>query len=151
MTGVQTCALPILGRRPLLLIDGAHNVAGMTALGAALTEEFTVDGETIAVVGMLTGRDPLAMLGALKNAGVSIVVACQPDSPRAMPASDVADAAQALGMTSFVDRAVTDALALARGLVDTDGLVVVAGSLYVVGAARGEILSGAVRWEDAGS
>ena len=33
---------------------------------------------------------------------------------------------------------------------DADGLVVVAGSLYVVGDARAEILSEAVRWEDAG-
>ncbi|HEX3794540.1 MAG TPA: folylpolyglutamate synthase/dihydrofolate synthase family protein [Acidimicrobiales bacterium] len=143
--------LEVLGRRPLLLVDGAHNVAGMTALGAALREEFTVDGDSVAVVGMLTGRDPLAMLAALKDAGVSIVVACQPESPRAMEATDVAEAAQAVGMTSFVDRAVVDALSLARGLVDTDGLVVVAGSLYVVGAARGEMLAGAVRWEDAGS
>ena len=35
-------------------------------------------------------------------------------------------------------------------LVSADGLVVVAGSLYTVGAARGEILAGAVSWEDAG-
>ncbi len=43
-----------------------------------------------------------------------------------------------------------DALALARGLVNARGLVVVAGSLYTVGTARGEILAGAVGWEDAG-
>jgi hypothetical protein len=35
-------------------------------------------------------------------------------------------------------------------MVDANGMVVVAGSLYIVGAARGDILSGAVRWEDAG-
>jgi len=29
-------------------------------------------------------------------------------------------------------------------------LIVIAGSLYIVGAARSEILAGAVRWEDAG-
>ena len=39
---------------------------------------------------------------------------------------------------------------LARSLVDTAGLVVVAGSLYVVGAARADILASAVPWEDAG-
>jgi dihydrofolate synthase / folylpolyglutamate synthase len=142
--------LEVLGRRPLLLVDGAHNVAGMTALGLSLAEEFAVDGETIAVVGMLSGRDPLAMLAALAPARISRVVACQPDSRRAIAARDVADAGRALGLTVLVEPKVVDALSMARSLVDASGLVVVAGSLYVVGDARAEVLSGAVRWEDAG-
>ena len=43
--------LEVLGRRPLLLVDGAHNAAGMAALADALTEEFAVDGVSVAVVG----------------------------------------------------------------------------------------------------
>jgi folylpolyglutamate synthase/dihydropteroate synthase len=62
----------------------------------------------------------------------------------------VADAARALGLAVHVEPSVVDALALARGLVNARGLVVVTGSLYTVGTARGEILAGAVRWEDAG-
>jgi dihydrofolate synthase / folylpolyglutamate synthase len=142
--------LEVLGRRPLLLVDGAHNVAGMRALGAALAEEFAVEGETIAVIGMLSGRDPSAMLAGLQPSGVRTVVACQPESPRAMPARDVAAAGRALGLTVHVEPMVSDALALARALVDANGAVVVAGSLYVVGTARAEILAGAVGWEDAG-
>ena len=142
--------LEVVGRRPLLLVDGAHNVAGMTALGLALAEEFAVEGNSVAVVGMLSGRDPSAMLAALAPSAVSTVVACQPDSPRALPASDLADAGRALGMTVHEEPSVHDALALARGLVNARGLIVVTGSMYTVGAARGEILAGAVRWEDAG-
>jgi dihydrofolate synthase/folylpolyglutamate synthase len=143
--------LEVLGRHPLLLVDGAHNVAGMTALGSALAEEFSLYGDTVAVVGMLSGRDPSAMLAALAPAGISTVVACAPDSSRAIPAADVADAARSLGMTAHVESNVRAALSLARGMVDADGMVVVAGSLYVVGDARAEILSEAVDWEDAGS
>jgi dihydrofolate synthase/folylpolyglutamate synthase len=142
--------LEVVGRRPLVVLDGAHNVAGMTALGLALAEEFAVEGNTVAVVGMLSGRDPSAMLAALAPAAVSTVVACQPDSPRALPAPDLADAGRALGLTVHVERSVRDALALARGLVNARGLIVVTGSLYTVGAARSEVLAGAVRWEDAG-
>ena len=109
-----------------------------------------MEGNTVAVVGMLSGRDPSAMLAALAPAGVSTVVACQPDSPRALPASDLADAGRALGLTVHVEPSVHDALALARGLVNARGLIVITGSMYTVGAARGEILAGAVRWEDAG-
>jgi dihydrofolate synthase/folylpolyglutamate synthase len=142
--------LEVLGRHPLLLVDGAHNVAGMAALGASLAEEFSLYGDTVAVVGMLSGRDPSAMLAALAPAGVRTVVACAPDSTRAIPAEDVALAARSLGLTAHVEPDVRAALALARGMVDADGLVVVAGSLYVVADARAEILSEAVRWEDAG-
>jgi dihydrofolate synthase / folylpolyglutamate synthase len=141
--------LEVVGRRPLMVVDGAHNVAGMTALGLALAEEFAVDGNSVAVVGMLSGRDPSAMLEALAPAHVTAIVACQPDSPRALPASDVADAGRALGLTMHEEPSVGKALALARSLVNARGLIVVAGSMYTVGAARGEILGEAVRWEDA--
>lgn len=142
--------LEVVGRRPLLLVDGAHNVAGMTALGLALAEEFAVEGNSVAVAGMLSGRDPSAMLAALAPSAVSTVVACEPDSPRALPASDLADAGRALGLTVHEERSVHDALALARGLVNARGLIIITGSMYTVGAARGEILAGSVRWEDAG-
>jgi dihydrofolate synthase/folylpolyglutamate synthase len=142
--------LEVLGRRPLLLVDGAHNVAGMTALGRALTEEFAVEGDTVAVLGMLSGRDPSAMVVALAPAGITTLIACEPDSPRALPARDVADAGRALGLAVHVELSVHHALATARALVDATGLVVVAGSLYTVGAARGDVLAGLVPWEEAG-
>jgi len=142
--------LEVLGRRPLLLVDGAHNAAGMAALADALEEEFAVDGDTVAVVGMLSGRDPSAMLAPLAAVGVSSVIACEPSSPRAMPVGAVSEAGRALGLPMYEEPNVTDALHRARGMVDADGLVVVAGSLYVVGTARAEALGAAVPWEDAG-
>jgi dihydrofolate synthase/folylpolyglutamate synthase len=142
--------LEVLGRRPLLLVDGAHNAAGMTALGAALTEEFAVDGRVVAVVGMLTGRDPSAMLEPLAAAGVRDIVVCEPDSPRAMPVAAVAEAGRALGLAVYEEPDVRHALRIARGMVDAEGLVVVAGSLYVVGTARADALASSAPWEEAG-
>jgi dihydrofolate synthase/folylpolyglutamate synthase len=141
--------LEVLGRHPLLVMDGAHNAAGMAALADALREEFAVDGTSVAVVGMLSGRDPSAMLAPLADAGVGAVVACRPESPRAMPVTEVVDAARALGFAVHAEPDVRDALRLARSLVDADGLVVVAGSFYVVGTARADTLAAAVPWEDA--
>ena len=113
--------LEVLGRRPLLLVDGAHNAAGMAALGDALTEEFAVDGVSVAVVGMLSGRDPSAMLAPLASAGVTAVVACEPASPRAMPVAAVTEAGRALGLAVYEEPDVRDALRVARGMVDADG------------------------------
>ncbi len=132
--------LEVLGRQPLVLVDGAHNVAGMEALAAAVLEGFAVEGRQVAVVGMLRGRDPSAMLAPLARAGVGTVVACSPESPRATPAVVVAEAAAALGLETRVAPTAPAAVDLALDLVEGDGLVLVAGSLYVVGAARQRLL-----------
>jgi dihydrofolate synthase/folylpolyglutamate synthase len=128
--------LEVVGRHPLVLVDGAHNAAGMMVLARSLTEEFTVEGTTVAVVGMLTGRDPSAMLEALVSAGVRTVVACAPNSPRALPAAVVAEAALALGMEVAVAASPTEAVQLAVERSAPEDLVVVCGSLYVVADAR---------------
>ncbi len=128
--------LEVVGRHPLVVVDGAHNVAGMLVLARSLVEEFTVDGEAQAVVGMLTGRDPVAMLEALLTAGVRSVVACAPDSPRALPAEAVAEAAVGLGMEAVVAAGPGDAVRLALSRAGPDDRVVVCGSLYVVAEAR---------------
>ncbi len=128
--------LEVVGRHPLVVVDGAHNVAGMLVLVRSLVEEFTVDGEAQAVVGMLTGRDPVAMLEALLTAGVRSVVACAPDSPRALPAEAVAEAAVGLGMEAAVAASPGDAVRLALSRAGPDDRVVVCGSLYVVAEAR---------------
>jgi len=132
--------LEVIGRHPLVLVDGAHNVAGMMVLARSLTEAFTVEGVTTAVVGMLTGRDPTAMLDALASSGVRSVIVCAPDSPRAMPVGDVAAAAASLGME--VSLAATPAEAARRAVERSgpDDRVVVCGSLYVVADAREELL-----------
>ena len=132
--------LEVVGRHPLVLVDGAHNAAGMMVLARSLTEEFATDGRTIAVVGMLGGRDPSAMLEALVSAGVRTVVACAPDSPRALPAEQVAEAAFALGMEVAVAGSPTEAVRLAVERSEPEDQVVVCGSLYVVADARQAML-----------
>ncbi len=128
--------LEVVGRRPLVVVDGAHNVAGMTVLARALVEEFAVDGDALAVVGMLSGRDPVAMLEPLLAAGVRWVVACSPDSPRALASEVVAEAALGLGMDAVVAGSPAEAVALAVGRAGADDRIVVCGSLYVVADAR---------------
>ncbi|MGH9048013.1 MAG: bifunctional folylpolyglutamate synthase/dihydrofolate synthase [Acidimicrobiales bacterium] len=128
--------LEVVGRKPLVLVDGAHNVAGMEALATALQEGFQVDGPTVAVIGMLRGRDPSAMLSALVPVGVSTLYACAPDSPRAIAPDVIAEAGRALGLRVEVAGSVAEAVETARSQVPDDGILLVAGSLYVVADAR---------------
>jgi dihydrofolate synthase/folylpolyglutamate synthase len=128
--------LEVVHRHPLVVVDGAHNVAGMLTLARSLVEEFNADGEAVAVVGLLSGRDPSAMLDALLTAGIRSVVTCVPNSPRAMPATVVAEAAAALGMEVTVGASPSEAVREAVERAGPDGRVVVCGSLYVVAEAR---------------
>ena len=142
-TGLAEVSVPgrleVVGRHPLVVVDGAHNVAGMIVLARSLVEEFEVAGETVAVVGMLGGRDPAAMLDALLTAGVRTVVACAPRSPRALPADAVASAAARLGMAVSVVPDPGDAATHAVAGAGPDDRVVVCGSLYVVADARRQL------------
>jgi dihydrofolate synthase/folylpolyglutamate synthase len=137
--------LEIVGRHPLVLVDGAHNVAGMQALAAALVEGFAVDGPTVGVIGMLRGRDPSAMLSAIAPIGIRTLFACAPDSSRAIAPEVIAEAGRALGLDMEVAGSVGEAVLAARSQVPDDGMLFVAGSLYVVADARTLLLDAARR------
>jgi dihydrofolate synthase/folylpolyglutamate synthase len=134
--------MEIVGRSPLVVLDGAHNPAGARVLAEALDEEFDVQGPVIAVVGILRGRDPYAILQPLASAGIRNFIACTAPSPRSMPASDVASAARRLGCNVSEAGEAVIALEQAMDHAGESGMVVVTGSLYVVAAARGSMLGG---------
>ena len=57
--------LEVVGRHPLILLDGAKNVPGAQSAAAAINEEFGDARSRVLVVGMLRGKDPDDMLRAL--------------------------------------------------------------------------------------
>ena len=125
----------IVGRSPLVIIDGAHNPDGARAAAATL-DDFGIGGDRILVIGMNTGRDPVEMLEALDARTARAVVACAADWVRAMPPEEIAAAARSLHIDVEVVPAVPDAVHRAVSMATEDDLVLVAGSLYVVGEAR---------------
>ena len=134
--------LEVVGHGPLCVLDGAHNPAGARAAATAVNEAFgTVQGRVL-VVGMLKGRDPVEMLEALNVRAARLVVACPPPSPRALNPTDVATAALRAGVDAQVCDTVEEAVDLGLAEATTDELVLVTGSLYVVGAARAWLKGG---------
>ncbi|MDQ6836836.1 MAG: Mur ligase family protein [Actinomycetota bacterium] len=128
--------MEVVGRRPLVILDGAKNPDGASAAASTLAEEFGEARSRILVVGMLGGKDPTEMLTALDAGHARLVVACLPPSPRALPAAEVAAAAATLGAEAEVVESVADAVRVAIDRATADDVVLVTGSLYVVGAAR---------------
>jgi len=128
--------LEVVGQDPLIMLDGAHNADGMAALGRALVEELPHLGPAVVVFGTLVGHDPVELLEALGPDRIRLLVACPAPSPRALSPDEIADAARSLGIEAVTTPSVEAALEAAVADAEDDELVLVTGSLYVVGAAR---------------
>ncbi|MGA2432155.1 MAG: Mur ligase family protein [Acidimicrobiales bacterium] len=137
--------MELIARKPMIVVDGAHNPAGVRALCATLDGAFFVSGERRCVLGMLAGRDVDDMVAPLVELGFTEFHCCAPSSPRAVPASDVADAVRRHGGVAFEHPSGTAALAHARERSTDEDLIVVAGSLYLVAEVRGEVIHVASR------
>ncbi len=121
------------------LLDGAHNEQGADALAAALDARAEAASTRALVFGTMADKPWGRMLERLlPRAGARVYVA-----PRASGGGRKATAPSASGsIDPGGERAddVVDALSRARARVGRDGLVLVAGSLYLVGEARGALL-----------
>ena len=129
--------LEVVGRRPLVILDGVKNPEGARAALLTLDAEFGAIGRRIIVVGVLQGRDPGELLQALRVGDAAYVVTCPAPSPRTVPADELAAVARMLGANVDIADSVTEGVARGLAAAEPDDLVLVTGSQYVVGAARG--------------
>jgi dihydrofolate synthase/folylpolyglutamate synthase len=122
-----------------VLLDCAHNPEGAERLAAALPAA----PRRALVVSIVQGKDAAAMLAALCPHFDFVVITRSP-SERSLPSEDLAALVPAEGRRAVevVDDA-GEALARARHLVagPPQGLVVVAGSIFLIGAVRARLLN----------
>jgi dihydrofolate synthase/folylpolyglutamate synthase len=136
-TGIATAHWP--GRMelfpgvPRLLLDGAHNPAGAQALAAELAT--LVYDRLILTVGVMGDKDGAGILASLLPLADE-VVAVASTLDRALPADELAAQICSAGARCRVGGTVANGLAMAQALAGPDDLVVVCGSLFVVGEAR---------------
>jgi dihydrofolate synthase/folylpolyglutamate synthase len=116
---------------PVVLLDGAHNAAGMEALRAALARYFAGERTTF-ILGVLADKDWAEMCRLLAPLAARVLLT-PVKSERTAPPDALREACAAAnphaGLT--VCASLPDALGQATG----DPLVVVTGSLYLVGEA----------------
>lgn len=122
-----------------VLIDGAHNPAGMRVLRQSLDDIFPAE-QRVLLLGILKDKDIDTMLDILLRPTDTVVVT-MPQSERADSADDllrrVAPAVQ--HVESFADN--REALRRALELANKERLLVIAGSLYLVGGVRQMLLA----------
>lgn len=128
---------------PAIVVDGGHNPQGAQALADSLRDVFP-GRKPVFIIGVLEDKDYPAMLETVLPLG-SAFVTVTPDNPRALPAANLARAVRWTGqdmlgcsacVSPSVARDMADALAKARELAGSQGLICAFGSLYSVGALK---------------
>jgi len=132
-----------------VLLDGAHNPAGAAALAAALDElrPFLGDGRVTLLTASMADKDVAGVAAALGSSSVladARIVATSVGGPRGLPAVELAAIWARADDPAGTRRSVTAepdlAAALDRALAGAAGPLVVAGSLYLVGAVRARLV-----------
>jgi dihydrofolate synthase/folylpolyglutamate synthase len=117
---------------PPLLIDGAHNPAGMAAMVSS-ARDLIGSRRCVAVFAAMRNKDVVTMAARLRELTADIVVTA-PALERATPPEDLAGL---FDPPASIAPDVDSALRQARHLAGRDGVVVVCGSLYLAGEALG--------------
>ncbi|NLJ30132.1 MAG: bifunctional folylpolyglutamate synthase/dihydrofolate synthase [Clostridiales bacterium] len=132
--------LEVFARAPIVLLDGAHNPDGTAALAQAVKKY--LNGKNVAaVMGMLADKDVDTAVRNL-NGLFSRVYTLAPRNPRAMPARELAEKWNALGVKAEPLESAEQALSAACSAAGKDGAVVICGSLYLAGEIRPLLLRG---------
>jgi len=126
--------LEVLGRAPLVIVDGAHNGYSAQTLVAVLRELFTFDN-LILVFGSQSDKDIAGMLRALVP-GAARVILTQSKHPRAASLLALQEQLRPFNAPTLLSEDVADGLAHAVASASRRDLVLVTGSLFVVAEAR---------------
>jgi dihydrofolate synthase / folylpolyglutamate synthase len=117
------------------LLDGAHNVAGVNNLAKTLEERFH-GSKLIGIWGSMVDKDLTATLNRMLPL-FSKVFITQPDGERSATPEHIISLLtdeQKAKIESYSD--VADALAAAQKEAQEDDVIVIGGSLYLIGAVR---------------
>ncbi len=136
--------LEVLRRSPTVIVDAAHNPAGMAATAAAVTEGFSFS-RLVGVLAVSADKDVAGMLDELEPV-LSDLVVTRNSADRSMSAEELAELARdvfgadRVQVAARMDDAIEMAVALADETPDADlpggGGVLVTGSVVTAGDAR---------------
>ena len=138
--GISTTDNPgrmeILSYEPIVLLDGAHNAAGMNMLVTSLRNDFSFNN-LIMIVGILKDKNIEEMLKSLLEIS-NIIIFTQSENPRASEPEHLASIASSCGFKGkiIIEPCLKKAIINAFEKVNKKDIVCISGSLFTVGEAR---------------
>lgn len=119
---------------PAVVIDGAHNEAGVRALEQTMKECFP-EGRVLLVTGMLADKQTDRLVEAFMDITTS-VIATEPDNPRKLPAERLAEMLKEAGADVTAAPDAEESIRKAAAVCHGYDVVLFAGSLYLIGDIR---------------
>jgi len=129
--------IPAEGDAPEFVLDVAHNPAGAWALRSALST-FYGDRSLTFVFGAMRDK-AIAEIAEILFPLSERVILTHADSPRAASAAEIAAAAEHTHTEMLEEPSISVALERAAKYAGRHGVVVITGSIYVVGAALAQL------------
>ena len=130
----------LLGRRPAVIIDAAHNVASVEALLATLDESFAA-GRRFLLFATTREKDVRGMLQRLLPGFDEVVFTRYLNNPRAVPPEEIAAIALELtGRQYPIYADPLDAWHDVRARAGADDLICVTGSFFIAAEIRRAVI-----------
>jgi dihydrofolate synthase/folylpolyglutamate synthase len=126
--------LEVGSRKPLVVLDGAHNPEAARRMAAALGEAF-VWKRLHLVLGILSTKDADGIVEPLSSR-TDLAYVCANSNPHSLSPGAVAEACRRAGIDVSEHSTVDEALDAALTAADEEDLILVTGSLYTVADAR---------------
>jgi len=126
--------LEILQKKPLFVLDGAHNPAGIEALCRALKKDFH-DHRLIFIFGALADKDYRRMLRKIASLGSTIILT-QINTARAISLDCLMETAQKIHCPAVPTKTVKEAITKALNLACEKDLICAAGSFYLIAEVK---------------
>ena len=120
-----------ISENPKIIIDGAHNPAGIKSLVFNLKSIYKYR-KLVAVIGILRDKDFSVMIKELSQI-VDFFVICKSKSSRATETKELSNEVKKYKIDYILENDIKSALAKAKELVEDDDLICVTGSLYTIG------------------
>lgn len=128
--------LEIMSKKPLIIVDGAHNPGGIKTLCNYIETYFKEP--PVIILGMLKDKDYETSIAAVSKLA-KVVVTLTPDNVRALEAEKSAEVAQKYCESVFAFETYDDALIKAIKLCD-NAPIIICGSLFVAAKMRETII-----------
>jgi dihydrofolate synthase/folylpolyglutamate synthase len=132
--------MEIISAKPLLLLDGAHNPAGMSMLAKTVQEDFS-NHRCVIVLGVLKDKDLKTMVSTIVPIA-DVIIVTKSGNPRAVDPVVLKEMITTIDSdkTVFVEDSIPRAIDHAKRIARPKDLICVTGSLFTVGEAREYIL-----------
>ncbi|MFA6941703.1 MAG: folylpolyglutamate synthase/dihydrofolate synthase family protein [Clostridiaceae bacterium] len=131
---VHNGRLEILKDNPKVIIDGAHNIDGVVNLVSSIKKYFRW-GKLILIAGILKDKEFEEMVRQLSSISDKIIC-LSPKNDRALSQQDLKNQFLKEGKDAISFSDYQEAYEYAYGLLDNDDILLIAGSLYMIGELR---------------